>query len=190
LQTSYEVARDTREIVSIADTLDHLLEAKNVNPVGGRFAVRQVGDVFHVVPVQIRDVNGVWVQQTSILDTPIAFSSEELSGYELIEAILKEVNDASGANILGLAAESFTNTLSRYRGKVEAKNEPARDVLLRTLHSISERFTWLLNYDPTGEYYVFALAVAAEPPKEVPPDPSQLPQPGAPMPVSPPPTRD
>lgn len=190
LRTSYAVVKDTGALVDPAEALRGILQVKNLDAVGGRFSLEQNGEVFHVVPAAVRDSNGAWIEQTSILDTRITFSSGELNGYELIEAILKEVGQSNGAHILGLSAERFTSALVRYRGSIEARDEPARDVLLRALHSISERFTWLLNYDPSGKYYVFALAVAAEPPKEVPLDPSQLPQPGATLPVTPPPTRN
>jgi hypothetical protein len=164
----YGASADTKEPLDLQDTLSRLLAVKNAYPTGGRFAVLRTGDIYHVVPTQIRDANGVWIPQTSILDVSISISTAELEGTELMSAILDEVGRASGANILGIANTQFIPTFSRYRGRIEANNEPARMVLLRALHGISERFTWLLNYDPSGEYYVFAIAmVAAKPP---PPD--------------------
>jgi hypothetical protein len=184
LQASYEITRDTGQPVSVVDMINGIVEAKNANPAGGRFGVVQIGDAFHIVPLEGQDKNGVWVKRQSILDTPITIESDELSGYALIEAVLKQAGQASGANILGLAAERYTNTLFRYKGRIEASNEPARDVLMRLLHSISPRFTWLLNYDPSGRYYVFALAMtAAGPPAEVPVDLSRGPRPGDPTPT-------
>ncbi len=186
LEATYQVSRDTGQPSSVADALQNIVDAKNANPVGGRFGVFQSGDAFHVVPTETRDGNGAWVAQESILSTPISFSSEELNGYELIERILKQVSETSGANILGLSAERFANAFFRYTGRVEAKDEPARDVLLRALHSISPRFTWHLNYDPSGRYYVFAVELAAEPPRrEVPPELFVVPRPGDPSPVGP-----
>ncbi len=49
---------------------------------------------------------------------------------------------------------------------MEAADELARDVLLRALHAISERFTWRLFYGPDLKYYVLNLDVAAERPNE------------------------
>jgi len=186
LHASYEIAQETGTPVNMKDALNGVVAAKNLNAVGGRFAVYQSGDALHVVPVEVRDSNGAWVKQQSVLNTPITLSSGELDGYALMEAILKEVSDASGIK-LGLAAENVTNTLGRYRGGIEAADEPARDVLLRALHSISPRLTWILNYDPSDRYYFFNVTVVAEPPPpEVPLDLSTLPRPGDPTPAGPP----
>jgi hypothetical protein len=117
--------------------------------------------VFHIVPSEVRDDGGLWVKRGSILDTPITFFSGQMNGYDF-EAILDELAEASGANVLGLSAERFQNAFSRYTGSIDAKEEPAREVLLRALHAISPRFTWMLNHDPSGRYYVFAVAIVAE----------------------------
>jgi hypothetical protein len=176
LQATYQVSRDTSQPVSVADTVQSIVDAQNASVIGGRFAVYQRGGAFHIVPSEARDSRGIWVKQRSILDTPITFSSEESNGVELIEAILKRVGEASGANILGLSAERFLNLFFRYKGTIEAKDEPARDVLMRALHSISPRLTWVLNYDHSGLYYVFAADLSAEPPaEEIPLDLSKLP---------------
>ena len=163
LQADYEISLDTGQPVSVAATVQAIVDAQNSLPVGGRFGVYQRGDAFHVVPVAARDSKGAWVEQRSILDTPITLSCAEMNGIELIDAILKQVKDASGVE-LGLSGTGFANILRRYKGSVAATGEPARDVLMRTLHSISPRFTWLLLYDPQLHLYVFNLAFAAERP--------------------------
>lgn len=187
LQASYQVSSDTGRPVDVASMLDGILEVKNLNPVGGRFAVRQSGDVFHIVPTEVRDSTGHWVKQRSILDTPITISSGEVSGYELMVEILKELSNASGIEV-GLSAERFTNAFRNYKGSIQAQDEPARDVLLRALHSISERFTWMLSYapSPSDHYYVFAVDLVAAPAREIPVDLSKLPRPGEPTPAGPP----
>jgi hypothetical protein len=187
LNANYVVYESASAADNVAGALNSIVGTKNLDAVGGRFAIERRGDAFHVVPTAVRDRNGAWVQQTSILDTPITIGSGPVDGNALIEAILQKVREAGGANILGMSAEGFASTFRRYTGSIEAQNEPARDVLLRALHSISKRFTWLLNYDPSGQYYVFVVAAAAEPPrKETPLDLSVLPRGGAPTPAGPP----
>ena len=163
LQASFDVSAATGQPTNLAEALDTLVDAKNANPIGGRFGVVRNGNLFHIVPIEVRDRDGRWIKAGSILDTPITLSTETLNGYALIESILKRVSAASGTDI-GLSAERFANAFARYSGKVEAQNEPARDILLRTLRGVSTRFTWMLNYDPSGRYYVFAVELAAEPP--------------------------
>jgi hypothetical protein len=184
LEARYEV--DSGQLLSAADTIQRIVETKNLNPVGGRFEVYQRGGVFHIVPIEARDSTGAWVRQQSILNAPVTLSTGELNGYELIEMVLKQVGEASGERILGMSAERFANSFFRYRGSIEATNEPARDVLVRALHSINPRFTWLLNYDPSGRYYVFAVALSAEPPpRDIPLDLVRIPRSGEPTPAGP-----
>jgi hypothetical protein len=176
LQTSYAVSRDTAQPVNVALAIQGMVETKNADPVGGRFGVYQSGQAFHVVPVEIRRSNGAWVRQTSVLDVPISLTLQETDGYHLLEAILKQVSAASGQDIGGPDFGRLSNPLFRYKGKVEAKDQPAREVLMTTLHSINPRFSWTLNYDPSGRSYFFNVVVSAEP---LPPavDPFELPVP-------------
>jgi len=185
LEASYQVSRDTGNPVSVADTIQRIVEAKNLNPVGGRFNLYPSRDVFHIVPTEIRDSNGVWIEQQSIFSAPITFASEQSNGYELIEAILKQVSAASGQEIRGPVATRLMNPLVRYTGAVEARDEPAREVLMRVLHSISPRFTYWVSYDPTERNYWFTVVQTAEP---APPEPSPIatPRPGDPTPAGPP----
>jgi hypothetical protein len=165
LQASYTVARDTGAPTNVADAVRAIVAAKNASDIGGRFEVYETADAVHIVPAAIRDRQGQWVAQRSILDTRITFATKALDGIQLIEAILQEVSKASGAEILGLSAQPYLNDLVSYIGAAEAKDEPARDVLLRVIRSISPRYSWLLNNDPSRHYYIFALVHSVEPPK-------------------------
>jgi hypothetical protein len=180
LQADIEISSDSGQPVSIAATVQGIVNAKNVIPRGGQFRVYQSEDAFHIVPAATRDSKGAWVEQRSILDTPITLSSAEMNGVELIDAILKQVSDGSGVK-LGLSGFGFSNELMSHKARVVATGEPARDVLMRTLHSIDSRFTWLLLYDPALHLYVFNLAFAAEPPPSETPLPA-LPRQGDPTP--------
>lgn len=191
LQSSYEINRSTGAPVDVTAALASIVEAKNLNPVGGKFAIRQSGDVFHIIPSEANERGGSWVKLGSILDTPITLSRGEMNGYELVETILDKLAEASGADILGLSAERFQNAFFRYTGSIDAKEEPARDVLLRALHSISPRLTWMLNYDPSGRYYVFAVTIVAEKPRPPMPPEFVAPADGGPSPAETPrPARD
>jgi hypothetical protein len=186
LQASYEASKETGQPISMAATLNDIVGAKNVSDRGGRFRVEQRGDVFHVVPAQIRDAHGAWLNKGSVLEAPISMTTPGMDGIELLEAVANKINEVTGTRII-VSGPDFTNTLRRYDGTVEAKSEPARDVLLRTLHAISPRFSWLLDYDPTFQYYVLNIVLATEPrPKEIPIDLSKVRRPGDPTPAGPP----
>ncbi len=129
LQAKYKASQHKGDGANVAAALDSVVQANNRNPAAtARFTVRQIGNAFHVLPSEVRDSTGAWINQTSILDTRITLSSGEESGYALIESVLKAVKEASGADILGLSADGFVNTLTHYNGNIEAKDEPASDV--------------------------------------------------------------
>jgi hypothetical protein len=181
LHVTYEFNVDSKQPVSYADVLGAIVEAARVNPSGGRFAVRQDGEMFHVIPTQVRDISGKWVQQTSILDTSISLYVEEQDYYQLIKAILAEVSKANSVKIL-LNAAQFAPTFARHTGRVNATNQRARDVLMTALHAMSNRFAYRLLYDPGVKYYALNVHLAAEPAQE--PAPTQVPpRPNGPSPA-------
>lgn len=166
LQLSYDAFVDTGEPVDLVGTLQRILEANESRASGGRFRILESGKVFHVVPMEIRDVNGVWVRQASVLDTRITLSAQNLQGDQMLNAIVDAITDSTGIEI-GLGLDSI-NLYAKYQGRLEASNEIARDVLLRTLHSISDRLTWRLLYGPDVKSY--GLNVRAIPGPRVPID--------------------
>jgi hypothetical protein len=170
LQTTYEISSDKRQPVDVLQALNSILDANKANGTGGRFAVLQSGDVYHVVPTEVRNSKGVWVKQQSLLDTRITFSSGgEMRGDELMHGILKQLGAATDRWI-GMNEGIALNTLFRYKGTVDVTDEPARDVLMSVLHSISPRLTWIINFDPTpapksspaGQGYLFNVLFGAE----------------------------
>jgi hypothetical protein len=187
LQASYDVPIETGR-PDIAQALRNILAANDVGTAGGRFRVIDAGGVFHVVPAQVRDGRGVWVEQGSVLDTPISVLVDSVDGHALLEAVVAEINEAAGVRVL-LNSQGFMNTFARNKSSVQADGEPARDVLLRSLHSISRGFTWRMFYSPSDKYYVLNLALAKgtviEPPGAT---PRQLSAPrlGDPTPAGPP----
>jgi hypothetical protein len=178
LQVSYEarVGTDGRP-ADVRDTLQQILTANAASFLPGRFRVEQVGDVFHVIPTQVRDRRGNWVAQTSVLDTRITLPPQELRGDQMLEAITNAIGEATGTHI-GLGLGSI-NPYYHFEGHLEARNEVARDVLLRTLHAINDRFTWRLLYGPDVKSYALNVrtvaAMTSEPaPIDLPPiDPEQ-----------------
>src|SRR5689334_5004465 len=63
LEVTYDVSVQSGQPIGIADTLQRIVDAKNAMPNGGRFAVYQSGDTFHVVPASIRNSGGAWIEQ-------------------------------------------------------------------------------------------------------------------------------
>ncbi len=157
LHATYESSAQRSSTQNVADALQTVVDAKNAQPWGGHFAVYRDGDNFHVVPVEVRDRNGAWVAEESVLDTRITFSSAgESDGDSLLAGVIKEVSKVSGEKFFAASAPHDAALLSSYHGSVDAKDEPARDVLMRLLHSINPEFTWSLYYLPP--FHAYALA--------------------------------
>ncbi len=55
LHANYEVSQETGELANVSAALANIVNAKNADAVGGRFTFLQIGDVYHVIPTEIRD---------------------------------------------------------------------------------------------------------------------------------------
>ena len=160
----YDVYVGTGRIVDGRRVVERIVQFNNRNDLGGHFRLIGGPEALHVVPLEARDANGEWNALGSILDVNISISTGVMEGGALLHEILKETAAVSGTNIFGASYERFNNAFARFEGEIDVKDTPARDVLKSLLQEISERFTWHLNFDPGGQYYIFAVHSAAEPP--------------------------
>jgi hypothetical protein len=188
LQAAYDVSQATGAPVDIDDAVQKIIDSNNRAPSGGHFELRRRGDALHVVPTEVRDSNGRWIRQQSVLDVPITFSSGgERNFFELVDALIKEASGASGQKIVsaGLVAGSFacSRGCAEYNRTVEASNEPARDVLIRLLHSMNARYSWVLYYDPSMRCYFFNIVFGMERPEPKVEPYRPTPKPGDPTPI-------
>jgi hypothetical protein len=165
-QAAYDVSQSTGVPVDIGDAVQKIIDSNNLAQ-GGHFELDRSGDTLHVVPTEVRDSNGRWIRQQSVLDVPITYSSGvEKNFFELVDAITQEASAASGHKIVssGFGAGSLACSLgcTEYNRTVDASNESARDVLVRLLRSMNARYTWVLYYDPSMHYYLFNLVLGRE----------------------------
>jgi hypothetical protein len=157
---------------TVASVLDQLVRLQSVRGEGGRFRVVQTGDVFHVVPTEVRDQNGNWIAQQSILDVPISLPMEDRPESGMLDAIVRAVSTAAhvkvyiggGAGVGGGIANP--NRPASYR--LGADNERASTVLMRALSLLNdpkvgtwivEKLTWQLLYDSDENAYFLNLSV-------------------------------
>jgi hypothetical protein len=142
----------------IASALNQLIQFKTGN--GGHFRVQQTAGVFHVIPTEVRDVNGNWATNPSILDIPISMSLEKRTEYGTLDAICKAVGLAAHVNIrMGAGVgQGVMPDGDAPLYPLEASNESARSVLLRALASTSSRRrTWMLLYDFGEKTYFLSI---------------------------------
>jgi hypothetical protein len=141
-----------------------LVSAQTAGGTGGRFRLERSDNAFHVVPTEIRDRDGNWTVQTSVLDSRISFPVESRAAYQTIQAICLALTESAGfrvqmgTGLSGGGLESGAGGPAQY--KIGADNEPARAVLLRALDAIATEpgaITWLLLYDAGDHFYALNL---------------------------------
>lgn len=157
---SHRVAPDTEEPVDWIEALNAMTDAYEVGAAGGRFSVRRTDNgSFHVVPVEVRDENGLWTTQAPVLDALITLSEPEERGIELLRSIVGAVGEATGEQVV---VGTIPLTLfGNYRGTLVARSEPARNVLLRLFAEVTKgttgRLSWRLLYGPDVKYYALNI---------------------------------
>jgi hypothetical protein len=127
---------------------------------GGHFRMLEAGSVFHVIPMQVRNVDGNWGATTSILDEAISMATQDRTEYELIKDICNAVSSAANVSVkIGLGiGQGGLRIGPEPRYSFGAHNEVARDVLMRALAATSEaKRTWLLLYDVSQKAYFLNL---------------------------------
>ena len=168
---SYTGSHETGEPVDWAATLRQIVDTHAVGDSGGRFGIERSGDIFHVVPTAIKNRDGLWVEQASILDTVISIPGPEPNVGDMLDAICDALTEITGESVT-LGPVPLSSILF-HEGTYEANNERARDAVLRTLQSVSEYLTWQLFYDPGREFYALNIRPVALPPRISPERPSE-----------------
>ncbi len=139
----------------IRSAIQKVLDAHAEKNYPGRFRLRQEGEMFHVEPTQVRDRFGRLVNVGSILDTPISFPEQELTGFKALKLITIAVSRARGINFVeGTVPMNLLYRTSLRRG---ANNEKARDVLIDVLKTTNSRLSWSILYGPDVKEYVLNL---------------------------------
>lgn len=157
--------------VLAAQALQQLVDVQANRAGGGRFLVEQSGQMLHVVPASIRNAQGEWIEQGSILRHRISIPAAERSATEMLNAICAALTHSAGTTV-GLASGPL-RALNGTKSVQVANNEPARDVLIRTLNQAGGYMTWKLFYAPDQKWY--ALNVVATPRPEMSKRPSPEP---------------
>jgi hypothetical protein len=161
LNLKFPASLTTSGALGIYAILTQLVQTQNNSGKGGHFRVEQVGNVFHVIPIDVRDRNGNWTGHESLLDTPISLPNGDRTEQQLYQAIAAQVATRSGVQIhaavnggilLGRAPPNPDMNLG-------ASNELARDVLTRVIESHTGKRTWALLHTPEMGENVYHLNI-------------------------------
>jgi hypothetical protein len=155
---SDSVSTDRKRLI-IKDVIDTYNRSGN----RGQFREIHAEDIVHIVPTNIRAENGTTQAFTPMLDTPISIAFGRYALRSLVDEVLAQVSQKRGIQIL--TATVPLNVFAQAFVTEEARDEPARDVLLRAFDLINGprfadgmpplRLTWHLLYNPNGRHYFF-----------------------------------
>jgi hypothetical protein len=150
--------------------LAKLVEAADLIGSGGRFRVEQDGDVFHVIPVDVRDRNGNWMGYEALLDANISLPLRDRTEEDLYKNLAVEVGAqksvqltarVNGGIVMGHQAPAVHTNIG-------ASNERARDVLTRAIQSHpGGKRTWTLMPFPELGEQVYGLNIQDLPRKNL-----------------------
>lgn len=132
--------------------LNKLLAAHDNTGNPGKFTVHQANGMFQIVPVATRNRTGMSVSVTPQLDTAVSFPSANRTVKETVDLLCQAIGVPSGV--------FPANVFLQARVTTGALNEPARDVLLRTLSQATansgRKMTWqlLCSFDTVQPCYL------------------------------------
>jgi len=165
LSTIIAVSGKSKTRENFVEAIATLVEIQNTSGDGARFRVEESSDIIHILPVAFRGETGRVVGQDAILDTRITIEAQQLSGLGMLRAIQEAISLSSGGTFSSEPGRLLGNTLhagrvplsmlSNYRGVLEAKDEPAREVIMRMLRAVDSGPAWQLfvTFEPTYKNY-------------------------------------
>jgi hypothetical protein len=152
LEITYQTPPGPIKPDEIRSVIQKLLDAHAETNNPGRFRVLQEGEMFHVIPIQVRGSSGSLVSVNSILDTPISFPEQERTVMETLEIIANSVSKATGMKVI--TGTVPMNLLFNTSSRQGATNEKAKDALINALKATNTKLSWRLLYGPGWKWYV------------------------------------
>lgn len=154
-QAEYEVDPATGDPTNLLDTLRAVVSAYNSGDNPGKFKVEALPIGPCVMPMQVRDVSGVWRDIQPLLSTPLYLAFTNVSNHRALGAFLSALGSNTSVRVIGSAVMQQRGGLS-----LMAENETAREVLTRLLQDTAyggvHNF-WNFNYGPQPQVWVLNL---------------------------------
>jgi hypothetical protein len=166
VQLTYSLSSSTGKLESPDALIRKVLDTHLANGGGAQFELIQQDDVFHVVPVMVKNSAGVWAATRSILETRITLPVQARTGTQIVDAICNAVSTAEVRVVVGMAPESALASDQVVEGGTK---EPAREILSRSLKQLSKeagrrlgereerQYVWQLFFDPSSKMYFLNL---------------------------------
>lgn len=122
------------------------------------FGYERGTSAFHIFPLTSKNIDGVPVERTSVMGTPITFEIESGPGTKQIDAFCNALTTASGSEVrLGTLPPNVRRALSRPMGDYATQDTKARDFLSDYLAEIDAQLSWQLIFKP--EFSIYELNI-------------------------------
>ena len=154
LEFSYDETFNTNLPGDPRLVVQKLLDAQAARSYGGKFRLENIGKVMHVIPVAIKNSDGVVTPQGSVLDTIISLPAGERTVEQKLESICAAVSRATKIPVeLGAYP---TNMFHQRRDQHGAVSQRARDILVNTFESMGNgiKLSWQLFYSASLKTYL------------------------------------
>lgn len=140
-----------------AAVIQALLDAHDEQDHPDKFRLIRTGDIYHVVPAASRPAAGGQRDARSLLDARISIPAGSRNLTQAIEQIASALSDATGEQVT--AGMVPTNLAVQTTVTGGARNEPARDVLLRVLGAADRKLSWHIFYGAKLARYVLNVHI-------------------------------
>jgi len=154
----------------MAAVLSQLVQKQSASPHGGHYRVEQDDQVFHIIPTEVRDRSGNWASQKSVFDTPVSLAKADRSSYDSLVLVLNAIGEKEHFSVRPFQLPAMV--MHNSHSVMEARDEPARQVITRILSATNNKLTWrAFFYEPMQSYLfsVFLVSPSAKPPEMRPP---------------------
>ena len=141
------------------------------------FRAIDTGDFIHFVPEAMVQDDGKLKPYVPLLDTRVTIPKDRYLLGALVDEIMRQVSQKRAVHIVDIVPINLSAQVSVTE---EARDEPARDVLVRVLYEVDSlrlvegmqmlRLTWSLGYFPGGQHYFFSVVSSPTDPELVGPD--------------------
>ena len=154
---TYTVVKGKEREANIESALEDILKSHDKEVGAGKFRIQKSNGVFHVIPIAVKNVNGMLMRQPSVLDTGISLPLRERSGLQMLDAICEAIS--KGKNMRVVVATVPTNLFLQNHTTLAYSNERARDVLIKFLQNVDQsgHLSWRLLYEPGTKTYALNI---------------------------------
>lgn len=162
LAITFNLTSDDNTPVRPESVVQKLLEGNVAAGNGGSFRLEVSGPIIHVIPTAYKNNAGTLVPLQPVLDSLISIPAEERTGMQSLEALCAAVSEVTQTKVV--VGTVGLNLFGGHSNQLGAKDEKARDFLLRLLENIrvaarldDTDLSWRLFFDPKDKFYALNI---------------------------------